>query len=138
MSKKRDDCAVCGTYGNSQAEVKPTHHERGQVLMKRNSTSRIRTKNTRTTTRNGNNIIHFDQHRRRQTPPTKYAELHRSFLQTYHPNFYTKLSATGKLDEWLRTIDEIATHRFELGKNIGYTHAEIENALFTEVIYNLK
>ena len=46
--------------------------------------------------------------------------------------------ALGKLDEWLHTIDEIADRRFELGKSVGYSQAEIENTLFTEVIYNLR
>jgi len=90
--------------------------------MKRNSTNRA------------NNIIQFN----RQNSHGKYAKLHQAFLQTYHPKFYTKLTALGKLDEWLFTIDEIATRRFELGKSVGYSQAEIENTLFTEVIYNLR
>ena len=71
-------------------------------------------------------------------PYGKYAKLHQTFLQTYHPNFYNRLMALGKLDEWLHTIDEIATHRFELGKSVGYSQTEIENTLFKEVIYNLR
>ena len=71
-------------------------------------------------------------------PWGKYAELHRAFLQTYHPKFYTQLSALGKLDEWLQTIDEIADRRFEVGAKVGYSQTEIENTLFTEVIYNLR
>jgi len=46
--------------------------------------------------------------------------------------------ALGKLDEWLHTIDEIADRRFEFGKSVGYSQAEIENTLFKEVIYNLR
>jgi len=71
-------------------------------------------------------------------PWGKYTKLHQTFLQTYHPNFYNRLMALDKLDEWLQTIDEIATHRFELGKSVGYSQAEIENTLFKEVIYNLR
>jgi len=44
----------------------------------------------------------------------------------------------GKLGEWLQTIDEIADHRFEVGAKVGYSQTEIENTLFTEVIYNLR
>ncbi|MCL2566245.1 MAG: TnpV protein [Defluviitaleaceae bacterium] len=71
-------------------------------------------------------------------PYGKYAKLHQAFLQTHHPNFYNRLVALDKLDEWLHTIDEIATHRFELGKSVGYSQAEIENTLFKEVIHNLR
>ena len=102
--------------------------------MRKNSTNRA------------NNIIHFTNRNNRphtqphnhQAPLTKYAKLHQTFLQTHHPKFYTQLSALGKLDEWLHTIDEIATHRFELGKSVGYSQTEIENTLFKEVIYNLR
>ena len=133
MSKKRDDCAVCGTYGFSRTEVK-TKPKGGQVLMKQNSTSRA------------GKIIPFpNRHSQPKTQPHnhkkpwgKYAELHQAFLQTYHPNFYNRLVALDKLDEWLQTIDEIANNRFELGKSVGYSQAEIEDTLFTEVIYNLR
>jgi len=129
MSKKRDDCAVCGTYGFSRTEVK-TEPKGGQVLMKQNSTSRE------------GKIIPFpnrhSQPHDHKKPWGKYAELHRAFLQTYHPKFYTQLSALGKLDEWLQAIDEIADHRFEVGAKVGYSQTEIENTLFTEVIYNLR
>ena len=113
MSKKRENCAVCGTYGFSRTGANLT--ERG-VLM-------------------SDNIICVDF---RKNATSKYAELHRAFLQSYHPNFYTKLVALRKLDEWLRTIDEIANRRFEVGAKVGYSRAEIENSLFTEVIYNLR
>jgi hypothetical protein len=89
-------------------------------------------------TRRANNIIPFPSHRHHKKTWGKYAELHQAFLQTHHPKFYTQLSALGKLDEWLRTIDEIATRRFEIGKSVGYSQTEIENTLFTEVIYNLR
>jgi len=125
MSKKRDDCAVCGTYGFLRTEVKnPT--ERGQVLMKYNSTGRA------------DNIIQFPSLRHHKKPWGKYAKLHQAFLQTYHPCFYNRLMALGKLDEWLLTIDEIADRRFEVGTKVGYSPCEIENTLFTEVIYNLR
>jgi len=94
--------------------------------MKRNSTNRA------------NNILQFPSHRHHKKPWGKYAKLHQAFLQTYHPSFYNRLMALGKLDEWLLTIDEIADRRFELGKSVGYSQAEIENTLFTEVIYNLR
>jgi len=94
--------------------------------MKQNSTSRA------------NNIIQFPNHRHHKKPWGKYAELHQAFLQTYHPNFYNRLVALDKLNEWLQTIDEIADRHFELGKNVGYSQTEIENTLFTEVIYNLR
>ena len=71
----------------------------------------------RNSTRRANNILPFPSH---------------------HPNFYTQLSALGKLDEWLQTIDEIADRRFEVGAKVGYSQTEIENTLFTEVIYNLR
>ena len=102
--------------------------------MRKNSTNRA------------NNIIQFTnrnnpsntQSRTHIKPWGKYAKLHQAFLQTYHPNFYNRLMALGKLDEWLHTIDEIATNRFELGKSVGYSQTEIENTLFKEVIYNLR
>ena len=94
--------------------------------MRKNSTNRA------------NNIIYLDQYRQRQNPIGRYAKLHQTFLQTHHPNFYNRLLALSKLDEWLRTIDEIANNRFETGKKVGYSQAEIENTLFKEVIYNLR
>ena len=100
--------------------------ERG-VLMKQNSISRA------------DNIIYLDRFRKNAWG--KYAELHQAFLKRYHPSFYNKLLALGRLDEWLRTIDEIADRadrRFEIGKKVGYSQDEIENNLFTEVIYNLR
>ena len=92
--------------------------------MKQNSTSRA------------DNIIYLDRFRKNAWG--KYAELHQAFLKCYHPSFYNKLFALGRLDEWLRTIDEIADRRFEVGKKVGYSQDEIENNLFTEVIYNLR
>ncbi|MCL1862371.1 MAG: TnpV protein [Defluviitaleaceae bacterium] len=89
-------------------------------------------------TNRANNIIYLDHHRNRKNPLGRYAKLHQSFLQTHHPNFYNSLLALSKLDEWLHTIDEIANNRFEKGKRFGYSQAEIENTLFTEVIYNLR
>jgi len=102
--------------------------------MKYNSTNRNRTINSEICS----NIIYLDQHRHRRSPLGKYAELHQTFLQNYHPSFYNRLVALGKLNDWLHTIDEIATRRFEIGKKVGYSQAEIENTLFTEVIYNLR
>jgi len=93
---------------------------------------------THNSTSRADNIIYLDQHRRHKKLWGKYAKLHRAFLQIYHPKFYTQLSALSKLDDWLHTIDEIATRRFELGKSVGYSQAEIENTLFTEVVYNLR
>jgi len=89
-------------------------------------------------TRRANNIIPFPSHRHHKKPWGKYAKLHQAFLQTHHPKFYTQLSTLGKLDEWLHTIDEIASNRFEKGKLFGYSQTEIENTLFKEVIYNLR
>jgi len=86
-------------------------------------------------TSRADNIIYFDF---RKNAWGKYAELHQAFLKSYHPTFYTKLLVLGRLDEWLRTIDEIADRRFEVGAKVGYTQDEIENTLFTEVIYNLR
>jgi hypothetical protein len=94
--------------------------------MKQNSTNRA------------NNIIQFPSHSHHKKPWGKYAKLHQAFLQTYHPNFYNRLMVLGKLDEWLHTIDEIVNNRFEKGKMFGYSQSEIENTLFTEVIYNLR
>ena len=84
--------------------------------MKHHSTDRIRT--------NGTNIIHIDQHRHSKNPLGKYAELHRSFLQTYHPSFYNRLMALGKLNEWLHAIDEIADRRFEVAQKSAIRHAK--------------
>jgi len=86
-------------------------------------------------TSRADNIIYRDF---RKNATGKYAELHRAFLETYHPNFYNRLVALGKLNEWLRAIDEIADRRFEVGEKVGYSPCEIENTLFTEVIYNLR
>ena len=113
MSNKRDGCAVCGTYGFSRTGVILT--ERG-VLMTQN-------------------IICIDFPRK---AIGKYAELHRAYLQTYHPSFYTKLVALGKLSEWLRTIDEIAKSRFEFAERYNHPFDKTEQSLFTEVIYNLR
>ncbi|MCL1882136.1 MAG: TnpV protein [Defluviitaleaceae bacterium] len=88
---------------------------------------------------NGDNIIFLNHnHQQGKNAHGKYAELHQAFLQSHHPKLYDSLLALGKLDEWLFVIDEIATRRFELGKSVGYSQAEIENTLFTEVIYNLR
>ena len=134
MSKNHSVLAVCGTYGNPPTKVKNRPSRKERPLMRKNSTRRA------------NNIIPFPQRQNHpctqphthKKPWGKYAKLHQAFLQTHHPKFYTQLSALGKLDEWLHTIDEITTHRFELGKNLGYTQSEIENTLFKEVIYNLR
>jgi len=87
-------------------------------------------------TSEADNIIYLDYYHKNTWG--KYAQLHHAFLQSHHPRFYKMLLAFGKLDEWLRTIDEIAERRFEVGNKVGYSQAEIENTLFTEVIYNLR
>ena len=113
MSNKRDDCAVCGTYGFSWTRVNLT--ERGVLMTE--------------------NIIYVDF---RKNATGKYAELHRAYLQNYHPTFYIKLCALGKLSEWLRTIEEVAKSRFEFAERYDHSFAETEQSLFTEVIYSLK
>ena len=81
-------------------------------------------------------ILYIEDYQRKSWG--KYALLHHDFLRNYHPRFFKQLSALGKLDERLRTIDEVAKSRFEFAENFGFTVEETEHSLFTEVIYNLK
>ena len=84
----------------------------------------------------GGKVICLDHYR--QIDLGKYALLHRDFLRTYHPRFYTQLLALGMLQSWLCEIDEIAKRRFEFAEKFACSFDETENSLFTEVIYNLK
>jgi len=84
----------------------------------------------------GGNVIYLDHHR--QSDLGKYALLHRDYLRTYHPRFYTQLLALGELQSWLFEIDEIAKRRFEFAEKYDHPFDETERTLFTEVIYNLR
>ena len=84
----------------------------------------------------GGEVICLDLHR--QSELGKYALLHRDFLRTYHPRFYTQLLALGKLQSWLCEIDEIVKRRFEFAEKYDRPLDETERTLFTEVIYNLR
>ena len=119
MSKKRSDCAVCGTYGFHRHGLNQKKKE--GVLMKHRS----------------NGKIIYTVHYHNQALG-KYAKLHLEYLRDYQPKFYTQLLVMGQLHAWLRAIDDIAKSRFEFARQFNRPFDETEHTLFTEVIYNLK